>query len=99
MYFIYSLLMGLAALLLTPYWVVKGLRHSKYFSNLKQRLGFSFPALAKLPADRLQLERDQAVAFVSGEKADIRRNLPCCAHRSRHRAQAGTCFDFPETGK
>lgn len=52
MYFIYSLLMGLAALLLTPYWVVKGLRHGKYFSNLKERLGFSFPALTKLPADR-----------------------------------------------
>jgi 3-deoxy-D-manno-octulosonic-acid transferase len=50
-YFIYSLLMGLAALLLTPYWVVKGLRHGKYFSNLKERLGLSFPALAKLPAD------------------------------------------------
>lgn len=52
MYFIYSLLMGLAALLLTPYWVVKGLRHGKYFSNLKERLGFSFPALANLPAER-----------------------------------------------
>lgn len=52
MYFIYSLLMGLAALLLTPYWVVKGLRHGKYFSNLKERLGFSFPGLARLPADR-----------------------------------------------
>ena len=52
MYFIYSLLMGLAALLLTPYWVVKGLRHGKYFSNLKERLGFSFSALAKLPAGR-----------------------------------------------
>lgn len=52
MYFIYSLLMGLAALLLTPYWVVKGLRHGKYFSNLKERLGFSFPALAKLREDR-----------------------------------------------
>ena len=52
MYFIYSLLLGLAALLLTPYWVVKGLRHGKYFSNLKERLGFSFPALAKLPAER-----------------------------------------------
>jgi 3-deoxy-D-manno-octulosonic-acid transferase len=51
-YFIYSLLMGLAALLLTPYWVVKGLRHGKYLSNLKERLGFSFPALAKLPAER-----------------------------------------------
>ena len=51
MYFIYSLLMGLAALLLTPYWVVKGLRHGKYFSNLKERLGFSFPTLAKLPTN------------------------------------------------
>ena len=52
MYFIYSLLMGLAALLLTPYWVVKGLRHGKYFSNLKERLGISFPALVKLPSSR-----------------------------------------------
>ncbi len=50
MYFIYSLLMGLAALLLTPYWLVQGLRHGKYLSNLGERLGFSFPALAKLPA-------------------------------------------------
>jgi 3-deoxy-D-manno-octulosonic-acid transferase len=49
-YFIYSLLMGLAALLLVPYWVVQGLRHAKYLSNLGERLGFSFPALAKLPA-------------------------------------------------
>lgn len=49
MYFIYSLLMGLAALLLTPYWLVQGLRHGKYFSNLGQRLGFSFLALGKLP--------------------------------------------------
>ncbi|HEY6944975.1 MAG TPA: 3-deoxy-D-manno-octulosonic acid transferase [Candidatus Acidoferrum sp.] len=52
MYFIYSLLMGIAALLLTPYWLLKGLRHGKYLSNLKERLGFSFPALAKLPAER-----------------------------------------------
>ena len=52
MYFIYSLLMGLAALLLTPYWVVKGLRHGKYFSNLRERLRFSFPALDKLPSSR-----------------------------------------------
>jgi 3-deoxy-D-manno-octulosonic-acid transferase len=51
-YFIYSLLMGIAVLLLTPYWVVKGLRQGKYFSNLRERLGFSFPALAKLPPDR-----------------------------------------------
>src|SRR5260370_26802904 len=41
--------MGLAALLLTPYWLVKGMRHGKYLSNLGERLGFSFPELAKLP--------------------------------------------------
>src|SRR5213595_639622 len=45
--------MGLAALLLTPYWLVKGLRrHGKYLSNLRERLGLSFPALAKLPGER-----------------------------------------------
>ena len=48
MYFIYSLLMGFAALLLMPYWLVQGLRHGKYLSNLGERLGFSFPGLAKL---------------------------------------------------
>lgn len=52
MYFIYSLLMGLAALLLAPYWLVQGLRHHKYLSNLGERLGFSFPSLTKLPAQR-----------------------------------------------
>ena len=49
MHFIYSLLMGFAALLLTPYWLVQGLRHGKYFSNLGERLGLSFPSLSKLP--------------------------------------------------
>ncbi|HET7260080.1 MAG TPA: 3-deoxy-D-manno-octulosonic acid transferase [Candidatus Acidoferrum sp.] len=52
MYLVYSLLMGFAALLLTPYWVVQGLRHGKYFSNLAQRLGLSFPTLGKLPENR-----------------------------------------------
>lgn len=52
MYFIYSFLMGTAALLLTPFWVVQGLRHGKYFSNLGQRLGLSFPSLNKLPTNR-----------------------------------------------
>jgi 3-deoxy-D-manno-octulosonic-acid transferase len=51
-YFIYSLLMGFAALLLAPYWLVKGLRQGKYLANLGERLGFSFPALEKLPAQR-----------------------------------------------
>jgi 3-deoxy-D-manno-octulosonic-acid transferase len=49
-YFIYSFLIGLAALLLAPYWLVQGLRYRKYLSNLAERLGLSFPALSKLPA-------------------------------------------------
>ena len=51
MYFIYSFLLGFAALLLGPYWLVQGLRHGKYLSNLGERLGFSFPALDKLSAN------------------------------------------------
>jgi 3-deoxy-D-manno-octulosonic-acid transferase len=51
-YFIYSLFMGFAALLLLPYWLVQGLRHGKYFSNLGQRFGFSFPSIDNLPAER-----------------------------------------------
>jgi 3-deoxy-D-manno-octulosonic-acid transferase len=50
-YFIYSFLMGLAALVLAPYWLVQGLRRGKYLSNLGERLGFSFLPLAKLPKD------------------------------------------------
>ena len=52
MYLLYSLLMGLGAILLTPYWLIQGIRHGKYLSNLNERLGFSFPALAKLPVER-----------------------------------------------
>jgi 3-deoxy-D-manno-octulosonic-acid transferase len=49
-YFLYSFLMGLAALLTSPYWLIQGLRHGKYLSNLGQRLGFSISGLDKLPA-------------------------------------------------
>src|SRR5580700_2802003 len=44
--------MGFAVVLLTPYWLLQGLRHGKYFRNLGQRLGFSFPTLSKLPENR-----------------------------------------------
>src|SRR5258708_962035 len=44
--------MGLAAFLLTPYWLIQGIRHGKYLSNLKERLGLTFAALQKLPAER-----------------------------------------------
>ena len=45
MYLLYSVLLGFAALALAPYWIVQGLHHGKYLSNLRERLGFSFPAL------------------------------------------------------
>jgi len=51
-YLVYSLLMGLAAILLMPYWLVQGIRQKKYLSNLKERLGLSFPGLTGLPVDR-----------------------------------------------
>jgi 3-deoxy-D-manno-octulosonic-acid transferase len=50
-YLVYSFLMGLAALVSAPYWIVKGLRHGKYLSNLRERLGFSLPGLEKLPSE------------------------------------------------
>lgn len=46
-YFVYSFLLTIAAVVLTPYWLVQGLRHGKYFSNLSERLGFSYPSLKK----------------------------------------------------
>jgi len=51
-YLVYSLLMGLAAILLTPFWLVQGIRHGKYLTNLGERLGFSFPSLEQLPRER-----------------------------------------------
>ena len=52
MYFFYSLMMAIAALLLTPYWIFKGITQGKYLSNLSERLGFSFPGLEKLHGER-----------------------------------------------
>ena len=53
MYFFYSLLMAIAALLLTPYWIIKGISQGKYLSNLSERLGLSYPSLQKLPKERV----------------------------------------------
>lgn len=49
MYLIYSVLLALAALALLPYWLIQGLRHGKYFSNIRERLGLTFSWLDKLP--------------------------------------------------
>jgi 3-deoxy-D-manno-octulosonic-acid transferase len=50
-YFVYSFLMGAAALLLLPYWLLKGLRQKKYLSNLRERLGLVTGSLDKVPAE------------------------------------------------
>jgi 3-deoxy-D-manno-octulosonic-acid transferase len=46
-FLIYSVLIGLAALALTPYWLIQSARHGKYLANLGQRLGFSFPGIGR----------------------------------------------------
>jgi 3-deoxy-D-manno-octulosonic-acid transferase len=51
-YFVYSVLMGLAVLLTSPYWLWQGIRHGKYLANLSERLGFSLPELVTLPTHR-----------------------------------------------
>jgi 3-deoxy-D-manno-octulosonic-acid transferase len=51
-YFLYSFVAGLLALITAPYWLFQGLRHGKYLSNLSERLGFSVPAAANLPQGR-----------------------------------------------
>lgn len=50
-YFVYSVLMTIAACVLAPYWLIQGLRHHKYLSNLKERLGMKYPGLAALQPD------------------------------------------------
>ena len=52
MYFVYSFLMAVAAAVLSPIWIWKGLRQGKYLSNLGERMGSSFPGLSKLPSQR-----------------------------------------------
>jgi 3-deoxy-D-manno-octulosonic-acid transferase len=51
-YLAYSVLMTLAACVLLPYWLVQGLRHKKYLSNLRERLGMEFAGLEGLPEKR-----------------------------------------------
>jgi 3-deoxy-D-manno-octulosonic-acid transferase len=51
-YFLYSLLMSLAAVLMTPYWILQGLRHKKYFASLTERLGYMLHELNRATKDR-----------------------------------------------
>ena len=52
MYFFYSVLMGVAALVTAPYWLIRGWRHGKYLYNLRERMGVSLSARETLPGER-----------------------------------------------
>jgi 3-deoxy-D-manno-octulosonic-acid transferase len=51
-YFVYSFLMAVAAAVLSPVWIWKGIRQGKYLSNLGERLGRSFPGLSGVASGR-----------------------------------------------
>lgn len=44
MYFLYSLVTAAALVLLSPYFVVRGLMTGKYLGNVRERMGWRFPA-------------------------------------------------------
>ena len=43
MYFLYSVLSAAGVLLLSPYFLIKGLRQKKYLRNLPERFAWRFP--------------------------------------------------------
>ena len=49
MYLLYSITLGILALVALPYWLFKGIRERKYFSNLWHRLGLSLTKEASGP--------------------------------------------------
>jgi 3-deoxy-D-manno-octulosonic-acid transferase len=55
-YFFYSLLLGLAMLLSSPYWLYQALRHGKHHTGFRERMG-------RIPA-RLRTDSDSRVIWV-----------------------------------
>jgi 3-deoxy-D-manno-octulosonic-acid transferase len=53
-YFVYSILMGVAALVTAPYWIIRGARTGKYLSSVGDRLGFSLAGMSGLATARGQ---------------------------------------------
>src|ERR1700758_1799912 len=43
MYLIYSLVTALGMVLLSPYYLIRGLMHGKYLDNIPERFGWKFP--------------------------------------------------------
>lgn len=53
MYFLYSVLATAAMVVLAPYYLVQGLRHGKYFHNLRERMGHLPPRAAASAPNQL----------------------------------------------
>ncbi len=49
MYFLYSVLLGIGAVLTSPYWLVKALRERKYLDNVLDRLSLGMAGLPEVP--------------------------------------------------
>ena len=96
-YFIYSFLLAVAALALVPYWLVQGLRHGKYLSNLGQRLGLSYPGLQKFAASKEAIllhavsvgEVLSGVTLARKLKDSLSRPAVDHLHHHHHRASPG----------
>jgi 3-deoxy-D-manno-octulosonic-acid transferase len=69
MHFLYSLALTLAAILSSPYWLVKGLKQRKYLESVPQRLG------RRLPADSPGAERPLWLHAVSVGEVLTAKNL------------------------
>jgi 3-deoxy-D-manno-octulosonic-acid transferase len=56
MYALYSLLTVAGMFLLSPYFLIRGLTGGKYFSNIRERLGWTFPKELRLGTGKQQRE-------------------------------------------
>lgn len=78
MYFLYSLLLALAMILLAPYFLVQGLRHKKYLHNVGERLGMLPLALRQENPRALWLHAVSVGEALSGAElaAQLKRRFP-----------------------
>jgi 3-deoxy-D-manno-octulosonic-acid transferase len=79
MYFLYSVLLGIALVLSSPYWLYQALRHGKYRLGLRQRLGgvpANIAASSSQPTMWVHAVSVGEVLAVSGLVAELQRRWP-----------------------
>jgi 3-deoxy-D-manno-octulosonic-acid transferase len=78
MYALYSLLLGLFLLVTLPYWVIQMMRHGKYRSGLRQRLGAVRPDLraTRQPVIWVHAVSVGEVVAVSGVVEELKQRFP-----------------------